>query len=75
MKTLGDWLDYLGWDATALAREADIAYNTAKKAVDGDVVSIRVARKIAEAISKATGSTVQVGDIRGLMIYHTRKDA
>jgi plasmid maintenance system antidote protein VapI len=67
-KTLDEWLAPLGWDAGKLAREADISYNTARKAIDGDAVTARTARAIAAAIGEATGQIVNVGDIRGLVI-------
>lgn len=70
LKTLGEYCSELGWDISELARKAGINWRTAQRALDGDVVNIRSARDIARAISEAKGETINVPDIRGLMIRH-----
>jgi hypothetical protein len=66
--TLADYCRQLGWDASTLARQANINYRTAKKALDGEAITSRSAREIAEALSKAFGMPVYVGDIQGLSV-------
>jgi hypothetical protein len=68
VKTLQEFLSQLGWSVTDLARWADINYRTAKKAVDGDVITYKSARAIAKALSEATGKNIGPGDIRGLVV-------
>ena len=68
LKTLDGYIKPLGWDISKLAHEADISYHTAKKALDGEAIRPRSARAIAAALSKGTNQTVNVGDIRGLVI-------
>ena len=58
----------LGWDKAELARQAGISPHTSGKAVDGEAVSRRVARNIAGALSKALGTTINVGDVQGLHV-------
>lgn len=66
--TLQDHMRLLGWGPTELAKRADIAYNTAKKAHDGKPVSFKTAQDIAIAISYASGERVLPGQIQGLVI-------
>lgn len=68
MRTLYEWMEYLGWSQQDLAREAGINPATAGKAVNGESVSPRVAREIAAAISRASGTSVHPGDLKGLVI-------
>ena len=65
---LTDWMKRLGWTTTDLSREARINPRSAKKAVDGEPISARVARDIAEAISRASGEKQTVGEIDGLNV-------
>jgi hypothetical protein len=63
-----EWLDYLGWSRRDLARNAGIDPHTAGRAADGETISPQSAQRIARALSEASGSTVNVGDIRGMII-------
>ncbi len=65
---LTDWMKQLGWTITDLSREAKINPRSAKKAVDGEPVSARVARDIAEAVSRASGEKLTVGEIEELNV-------
>ena len=67
-RTVLEWLDYLGWSRRDLARQAGIDPHTVGRAADGDTISPQSAQRIARAISEASGSTVRVGDIRGMII-------
>jgi hypothetical protein len=58
----------LGWDAAELSRQAGINPKTARRAMFGEVISSRVAREIAKALSAALGRTINVGDIDGLKV-------
>lgn len=58
----------LGWDAAELARRAGINARTARKALEGEAISARVARDIAAALSAALGRTITVGSIDGLNV-------
>ncbi len=66
--TLQEYRLACGWSLSEMARRANIDYNTLKKAVDGENVSMRSARAIAQAISKELGQTVRIQDIEGLNI-------
>ena len=66
--TLDEWLLHLGWSRNDLADQAGIDAHTAGNAVRGEAISPRTARKIAAAITRASGKTVHPGDIRGLVI-------
>lgn len=58
----------LGWDVAELARQSRVNYATARKAYNGEAISARPARDIAEALSKALGARINVGDIDGLQV-------
>ena len=66
--TLSQHCRNLGWDAAELARRAGINARTARKALDGDPVTARVARAIAQALTEALGRIVTVGNIDGLNV-------
>lgn len=66
--TLNEYLTYLGWTVTDLARAASINYRTASKAVNGEPVSSKAAQAIASALSDALGRLIHVGDITGLKV-------
>jgi hypothetical protein len=66
--TLSDYCHQLGWDATELSRQARINDRTARKALHGEAITGRVAREIAEALSKALGKHLTAGSIDGLNI-------
>jgi hypothetical protein len=71
MATLQEYLRLLGWTAYELAKQADISYNTAKKAVDGEYIMPRSARAISRAISRATGKPLLPGDIEELFVLQS----
>ncbi len=64
--TLQEYLSQLGWTVSDLSRQANINYQTAQKAVNGEKVSARVAREIAETLSRELGSVIRPGDVKGL---------
>ncbi len=66
--TLSDYCKHLGWSAADLARNAAINEKTARKALNGESVSHKVAQDIAKAISYYMGTRVQVGEIEGLNV-------
>ena len=51
-----------------LAREARVDDQTVRNAESGQRISARVARSLAEALSKALGRTIQASDIDGLQV-------
>lgn len=51
-----------------MARQAGINFNTLKRAMDGESVSGRTAKALAEAISRELGTTVHFQDIKGLKV-------
>lgn len=51
-----------------LARAAQVDDQTIRNAENGQRVTARVARAIAQALSDATGKTIQVRDIDGLQV-------
>lgn len=68
MSTLKDYCEYLGWNILELSRQAGINRHTAAKALTGREISTKVARNIAEALSRTLGRTIHVGDIDGLNV-------
>jgi plasmid maintenance system antidote protein VapI len=65
--TLQEYCEKLGWNNSELARQAGINRHTASKAIFGHTATSNVARKIADALTRALGTTVFVGDL-GLTI-------
>ena len=65
---LHNYIDYLGWSTSDLAREAKINRNTARRALAREVIHPRTAQKIAGALTQALGTSVQPGDIEDLKI-------
>ena len=66
--TLSEYCAQLGWDQAEFARRAGITVNTARKALNGEAISSRVARDIADALTNAYGKRILVGDIDDLNV-------
>lgn len=49
-----------------MARRADMDDNTVTKAMRGESVSMKTAKKLAQAISRELGQAVRIQDIEGL---------
>lgn len=63
---LDQWRKACGWSKKEMARRADMDFNTLNKAFNGESVSMRTVKKLAEAISKELGQAVRIQDIEGL---------
>lgn len=57
-----------GWSRNQMAREANIDVNTLLKAFRGQSISIATADKLATAISKKLGRSIQWQQIEGLNV-------
>lgn len=68
--TLEDYRRQIGWSRGEMARQAGIDYNTLKRAIDGVSIAPRTAQGLAQAISRALGRTVLVGEINGLNVSY-----
>jgi transcriptional regulator with XRE-family HTH domain len=68
MTTLEDYRLRCGWSRNQMAREANIDGNTLLKAFRGQSISIATADKIATAISRKLGHSIQWQDIKGLNV-------
>lgn len=68
MKTLEDYRIECGWSLRRMAREADIDFNTLKRAISGENVSGDTARKLAAAISKELRQDIRYTQIAGLHV-------
>jgi transcriptional regulator with XRE-family HTH domain len=68
MKTLAEYMRYLGWSMNDLARNAHINERTAARALHGETIRPRVAQRIAGALSEALDIKIMPGDIQGLEI-------
>ncbi len=66
--TLEEYRTQYGWSVSEMARRANMDYATLKKAIDGESVSARTARALAQFLSKETGTTVHINDIQGLNV-------
>lgn len=66
--TLEDYRIHFGWSRNEMCRQARIDFNTLRRAINGEPVSISSAHKLAEAISKALGQTIRFQDIEGLKV-------
>lgn len=64
--TLEEYRLACGWSLAEMARRANIDYNTLKRARDGESVSMRTAKALAQAISRELGQTVRIQDIENL---------
>jgi transcriptional regulator with XRE-family HTH domain len=68
MKRLQEYMNYLGWSITDLARKSEISLVTARRAVRGKAIRPFVAQKIAKALTSALGTPVMPGDLEDLKI-------
>ena len=66
--TLTEYRESLGWSRAELAREAKLDYQTVTKAENGELITGRSARAIADAISRALGKNLRFQDIDGLNV-------
>lgn len=66
--TLTEYRDNLGWSRAELAREAKLDYQTVTKAENGEQITGRSARAIADALSRGLGRTIRFQDIDGLNV-------
>lgn len=66
--TLAEYRENLGWSRAELAREAKLDYQTVTKAENGEQITGRSARAIADALSKALGTSLKFQDIDGLNV-------
>ncbi len=64
LQTVADFCEYFGWDVSTLSKEAKISYESARKAYYLQPITYRIARRIAEAISKEMKETINYGDIK-----------
>jgi transcriptional regulator with XRE-family HTH domain len=68
--TLEDYRRSIGWSKSELARQAGLDYNTANRALKGELISARTANAIATALSRALSQTVLVSQIEGLNVAY-----
>ena len=66
--TLEDYRKECGWSLLEMARQAGIDFNTLKRAMNGERVSPRTAKALAEAISRDLGRNIRFQDIDGLIV-------
>ncbi|HEY4035876.1 MAG TPA: helix-turn-helix transcriptional regulator [Ktedonobacteraceae bacterium] len=57
-----------GWSKNEMARQARIDVNTLNRAMAGETITLNTAKKLAHAISKALGQTIQYQQIEGLNV-------
>ncbi len=80
MATIEDYRRQCGWSKNEMARRANMDFNTLQKAINGDMVTIGTAKKLATALSKELEQTIHFQDIEGLNVknettYEERHDA
>ncbi len=68
MTTLREYRVNLGWSQNELAKEAGTSQSIVKRAEDGEPITARIAKAIADALSKAYGQVIRPVDIEGLNI-------
>ncbi len=68
MTTLEDYRLRCWWSRNEMARQAGTDASTVAKALRGDLISIATAHKLATAISKAIGHSIQWQEIEGLNV-------
>jgi transcriptional regulator with XRE-family HTH domain len=64
--TLEDYRIECGWSKSEMCRQASMDFNTLRKALNGEVVSINTAHKLVRAVSKALGRPIRIQDVEGL---------
>jgi transcriptional regulator with XRE-family HTH domain len=57
-----------GWSKKEMARRADMDFNTLQKALNGESIAMKTANKLAHAISRELGQSVQWQQIDGLNV-------
>lgn len=68
MPTLPEYRLQLGWSKMKLAQEAGVTPQTVSKAEDGEPITLRSARKIAQALSRGFEKVILAQHIEGLNI-------
>ena len=66
--TLEEYRRKFVWSVGEMARKASIDYSTMKRALEGENISARTARAIAEMLTKETGKPIHIQDIEGLNV-------
>lgn len=66
--TLEDYRLLCGWSKNEMARMAKMDFSTLQKAMNGEVISINTANKLAHALSVELGRVVRIPDIEGLKV-------
>lgn len=66
--TLDDYRIECDWSRKEMARQAGMDYITLNKAITGESISHRTAEKLARAINKKLGSSIQWQQIEGLNV-------
>lgn len=66
--TLTELRESVPMNIPELARAAGLDDQTIRNAENGQRISVRTARAIAQALSNALGKTIQVRDIEGLQV-------
>lgn len=66
--TLEGYMNFLGWSIAELSRQGHMNERTVTRALNGEAVRAKTARKLAEALSNGMGKRVLPGNIEGLII-------
>lgn len=65
---LTEWRKSASLSIPELARAAEVDNQTIRNAEEGKRINVSTARAIAQALSEASGQTVQIQDIEGLNV-------